>query len=403
MTKGISYSTPSPSRPSSRSLGKKRARAEDDELCSSPKDRPRNSKKSKSCGSGNTTYRAEDALTVDEHYSDNGGDIYLRLPDGTHFMCHLEKLKAAGGLFEDLFSLPQPARDSETPHELPFCDIYQEIAPEQLRYALDFIYGKLKLLRRLRTGRISLHFSGALAVLKVGHLLNLPELRKAALKALHLLFPCDSDDDRWPPVIHGTNAPTDLFRRIFPIEAVNVFRQCEVPLFAPVAYYYAAQLEIDDILFGVTRPDGSIEKLSDADKSLVMKGREKLRRVRRDHTHAWLSEHGNVRGEVEHQLHGCWMQSNAYTGQSCYAFIQKLKADWNARGFFERSDCMNALPQEALDILKKDLCSTCYEFYRPKISQGVWNGWWELPGVFGFESWKVLKEGQGKLSDGWRE
>ncbi|KAF9268781.1 hypothetical protein L218DRAFT_529662 [Marasmius fiardii PR-910] len=242
-----------------------------------------------------------------------------------------------------------------------------------------------------------------MGVLKVGHLLNLPNLRSAALKALHLLFPCGSKDDLWPPAVHGTNASKALFQRLFPIYAINVFRQCEVPIFSPVAYYYAAQLDVDDILFGVTRPDGSVVKLGDSDKSLVMKGREELGRVRRNYTHAWLSQHGDKRGDVEHVLHGCWMQSSAFTGQSCYAFIQRLKADWNASGFFDRSDCLNALPTGGLDILKRDLCGICYQVFKRKTEEGFWDGWWRLPGVFGFGSWKALKEQQSKLSEGWRE
>ncbi|KAL0072770.1 hypothetical protein AAF712_000533 [Marasmius tenuissimus] len=391
---------PTSSSPRSPSSLRKRARLEEDETQQSLKNarskRPRSSTSTR-------LNRDESAHAFDKHYSNNGGDIFLKLPDGTLFMCHLEKLKTAGGLFGDVFALPQPVESAEKIEGLPFCDIYQTISPGEFRYVLDFIYGKLKLLRKLRGGRISLHFNAAIALLKGAHLLNLPEMRQAALKALHLMFPCDSRDDRWPPAVHGIDISAELFRRLFPIQAVNVLTQCEVPLFAPMAYYYASQLDIDDILFGVQRPDGSTERLNDHDKSLVLKGREKLRVITKKFTHEWLTEHGNERGETEHAYHGCWMKTSPYTGQTCFDFIQSIKRDWETSGFFNRTDCLNGLPKHALDILKKDVCSSCYDTYEPKIEQGVWDAWWELPGVYGLESWETLSQRQKMLSEGWQE
>ncbi|KAL0579750.1 hypothetical protein V5O48_002244 [Marasmius crinis-equi] len=382
MVKDLSRDT-STRRSTTRTLdsAQKRARPEDE---ASPKST--RSKRAKS-SSPKRSLGGESVTVVDEHYSNNGGDIYLRLPDGTHFMCHLEKLKTAGGLFGDVFALPQPVESAESIGGLPFCDIYQLLTPGEFRFILDFIYGKI----------------AAMALLKGAHMLNLPKMRRAAMKGLHLMFPCDSGNDRWPPVVHGMDVPADLFQRLFPIQAVNLFTQCEVPLFLPMAYYYASQLDIDDILFGVRRPDGSVEHLGDGDKSLVLKSRDKLSGIRKKYTHEWLAEHGNERGDVEHELHGCWMKTSPHTGQTCFDFIQSIKRDWESSGFFERMDCLNGLPQEALQILKRNICTSCYEEYHPRIVQGVWDAWWELPGAYGLGTWSDLTERQKKFSEGWYE
>jgi len=118
---------------------RKRARLEEDDMQQSAKNA--RSKRSRSSTTSRSN-RDELAHTVDKDYSGNGGDIYLKLPCGTLFMCHLEKLKTAGGLFGDVFALPQPAETADKIGGLPFCDIYQALSPDEFRHVLDFIYGK---------------------------------------------------------------------------------------------------------------------------------------------------------------------------------------------------------------------------------------------------------------------
>ncbi|KAK7045722.1 hypothetical protein VNI00_007555 [Paramarasmius palmivorus] len=331
----------------------------------------------------------------DERYADNGGDFYLRV-DGTLFLCHLEKLKQLQGFFAELFAVPQPEY-GEKQNNLPFCDLTLVTASE-MRYVLDYIYGKLKLLRRLKTGRLSLHYPGAFALLKAGQRLNLPTISRAARSALQTLFPCHSTNDDWPPIVHGLDISESLFLRLFPLEAINLFHECELVLYAPMAYYYAAQLRTEDIVSGVSRPDGTKETLRDKDKALILDAKDRLRTVKRNRHSAWLADHGAERGALENRIHGCSGATQPYTGKTCFEFLQEMKKDWNEHGLLDRSDCLGILPDKAHAVLTNSICSKCYAVYKPMISKGIWNGWWELPATFNYGSWPEVHQKQKALS-----
>ncbi|ESK91019.1 hypothetical protein Moror_16324 [Moniliophthora roreri MCA 2997] len=375
----------------------KRTRTSDDENQSDDENSGKSPKRHKSLSD---SLPAEVRWVEDKEYSNNGGDIYLRV-DGTLFLCHLEKLKRVRGLFREIFELKQP-EDGEKQNGKPFCDIYL-ITSSDCRYMLDHIYGKLKLLRKLRVDRRSVHYPGALALLKAGRRLNLPDVHRAGLRALSVLFPCHTSNDGWPPAVHGLGGeiPEILFHRLFPIEIINLFHECELPLFAPMAYYYAAQLSFEDIILGVTRLDGSRENLNDFDKALILKGKDTLRLHRRNIQHEWLSNHGTERGTIENRLNGCSEATQPFTGKTCFEFLQEMKKDWNKHGHLDRADCLGTFPAEVL--LKKCICSQCFEAYKARILEGTWKSWWELPAAFGYGSWNEVHRKQSALNKRMRE
>jgi hypothetical protein len=73
----------------------------------------------------------------DSKYYFEDGDIILRVSN-TLFRVHREKLRAVKGLFEELFSLQQPA-DGEKIYGVPCCEI-SLVSATDMHFALGYIY-----------------------------------------------------------------------------------------------------------------------------------------------------------------------------------------------------------------------------------------------------------------------
>ncbi len=200
----------------------------------------------------------------------------------------------------------------------------------------------------------------------------------------------------------GHNTPKDHFLRLYPLQMINIFNECGIVLYLPLAYYYAAQLSLEDIMFGVERPDGSREMLSDADKYLILNGKEELQLLRRNVTFEWLMMHTRT-GPVEQHDLGCNGGLRKH-GTTCYEFIQDMYEAFNGpwSDFLStRYDALNTLAPELLDIIDENLCHACSNLFMPRVSEGLLQSLDQLPLMFCEKTWDELAQRQKELAAEW--
>ncbi|TFK44497.1 hypothetical protein BDQ12DRAFT_708429 [Crucibulum laeve] len=341
----------------------------------------------------------------DPDYFFEDGDIILKT-ENTVFCVHQRKLAELGGMFEQMFAMPQPANAARL-MGLPYCDLVGLVSPRDVHILLSYAYDHLTLTKENKNGTDvfrSLHWEGATALLSVSHKYNLANLRLLCLEALELLFPKSADACSSRPIITGITSKTEraLFRRRFPFQAIKLFYECDVPALLPSAYYHAAQLSIEDIVNGIPLLDGSKEVVPQNEVVKIMKGRESLKTARRTILYRWLSDKvGHGQGS-----RGCAKCPRlAIKGaDTCYMFLMRMFFDFHRAGFFDsKSNALEVLSDDAMQSLSDYLCEPCWTNVQLKIKEGLWGVWEQLPLYFGWTGWSEIDIEQKRIDDGWND
>lgn len=243
-----------------------------------------------------------------------------------------------------------------------------------------------------------------MAVLSASHKLDLPTQRRLAIAALQLLFPCDIDSYRpVRPTIRGVKAKErETFLRTFPLQAINAFRDFDLPAFGPVAYYLAAQLSIEDIVNGVPRGDDTTETICAYDITRVLEGREKLRASRRSTVFSWL-DNITPDGKPKRPCDAC-DNVPSWGGDTCFYYLLRTSIDFNRNGFLDtKTEALEGLPEKACGVLKEHLCEHCWEEVKKWMQKGLDDNWCKLPTYFGLEGWDQLIAAQAMSDAAWED
>lgn len=266
------------------------------------------------------------------------------------------------------------------------------------------IYNSSELKKTVEGGSPQLHWEGTMAVLSASHKLDLPTQRRLAIAALQLLFPCDIDSYRpVRPTIRGVKAKErETFLRMFPLQAINAFRDFDLPAFGPVAYYLAAQLSIEDIVNGVPRGDDTTETICAYDITRVLEGREKLRASRRSTVFSWL-DNITPDGKPKRPCDAC-DNVPSWGGDTCFYYLLRTSIDFNRNGFLDtKTEALEGLPEKAWGVLKEHLCEHCWEEVMKWMQKGLDDNWRKLPTYFGLESWDQLIAAQAMSDAAWAD
>ncbi|RDB17623.1 hypothetical protein Hypma_001062 [Hypsizygus marmoreus] len=358
-----------------------------------------------------TSTKAEEAETKPEavvfvphskYYFDDG-DIILRVAGTTMFRVHRDKLHPLGGVFEDMFSLPQP-EDAEKIDGVPFCDVLL-VSPKIMSYLMGYIYGDIVLLKKAKStnGRDILYWKAAVALLEASHKLSLGGLRMRVIEALRTLFHCDALFNPTKPAIGGirTHKGKTIMPRVFPLQAINLFREYNIPSLTPMAYYYAAQLSVQDIVHGVVRRDGEREVLCPYDMTQVITGRELLKLSRRTVLFGWLN---NLTRDGRHvkPSEECTELPLESSGDTCFNYLMRMLMDFNRNLFLDsRTDALQSLPQVSNVFLTRHLCASCRVRVQEQMEAAIQANWQELPNYFGFKGWQDVMDRQKSVDAGW--
>lgn len=205
------------------------------------------------------------------------------------------------------------------------------------------------------------------------------------------------------PALAGVRkADRKLFARIYPLQAINLFREYGLHELMPMAYYRAAQLAIADIIKGVVCGDSTVVTLPQADIVKVLEGREKLRRSRRTILLAWLANHAED-GQHKSPSDECLGVPSDNTGETCAEYVYQLLLAFNKSGYMDtNTDVLSPLLLQS-DEFRPDLCLKCFDVVASEIMMGVDDNWEQLPCYFGFKDWPKVMRAQEIENERWRD
>jgi len=242
------------------------------------------------------------------------------------------------------------------------------------------------------------------ALLQASKAYDFEAIRQDAIAALQYLLPTTGKPERHKAIIAGLRTKeTERFLRFFPLQAINLCHECEIPAMLPMAFYHAAQCPIEDILNGVEDNHGQLVKLDPVDVLTLLKGREKLQASRRrlfdciDNRFADFQP--NREGVYPEPI--CLRESTHYWGKSdaCMQLLADITRRFRKSTFLEGYNILDGLSYVGFTSLKRNLCPACRDIILPKICEGILKDWDLLPSYFGLGSWEDVKK-QEKM---WKE
>ncbi|KAK0504515.1 hypothetical protein EDD18DRAFT_1098069 [Armillaria luteobubalina] len=131
----------------------------------------------------------------------------------------------------------------------------------------------------------------ALSLLHTSSRFNCTRLRQKCIGALSTLFRDFYTRNAPLPVVHEPIGEKEEFRKTWAIKALNIFEECNVSAFLPIACYYVAQLPEEYIRDGVPiGPWNKVVKIeSQTTIDSILEARKALKCCR-DRAWQWLSQ-----------------------------------------------------------------------------------------------------------------
>lgn len=154
------------------------------------------------------------------------------------------------------------------------------------------------------------------------------------------------------------------------LDYINLAHELDLPSALPVAYYSCCRSgDVETIMDGCTRHDGSVVTLSYSDQRICIMGRENLLKAQLESTFAWL------RGGADTPCLTAVSCSNARKSLLCDIFLP-------------------VPPSIALDEWQSNwetgMCLSCIRTARVAHENGRKKAWDTLPAFFGLPVWKDL-------------
>ncbi|KAK0212602.1 hypothetical protein DFS33DRAFT_1269364 [Desarmillaria ectypa] len=311
------------------------------------------------------------------------------------FQVHSQKLRERlGGFFNDLLDLPEtaggnPMRNGVPLIKLPWVDV------QDIRYLLQYTYKDLPLADpiRIKDGEESppqltarIHLDYTLSLLHSSSRFNCTRLRQKCVGALSILFRDFSTRASQPPIVNE-GLREEEFRKTWAIKALNIFEECNVPAFLPIACYYVAQLPEVHIRCGVLIRGGNrivrIENQNTVDK--ILKARKALACCR-EQAWRWLSQPNDVHRSF------CKRPEPDEPLDTCRGVLNRVGKYLKKLGFFDehRTDSLETLHPVAVEAIVKELCTKCSPVTKKQIYTTNRMTWNALPRIFGLQKWPDL-------------
>lgn len=206
----------------------------------------------------------------------------------------------------------------------------------------------------------------------MGHKYEVEPLLDESLRRLRTVY--TTDFATWNKHQHE-GSPLATLRRADAIEAINLFRLVGQSQMLPSAFYACSRLTVSEILAGLERVDGTLERLSAEDLAVVLEGRTEL--VKHDAQIGGLFYHPPP-------IASCTCPSadgpRSLLAARCRSTIASFPTFLNASVFNPY------LTDEAHTYMDShQLCRNCGEALIAHHFSLMENLWKKLPSVFGIE------------------
>lgn len=286
------------------------------------------------------------------------GSVILQA-ESTQFRVHRTMLARHSSVFRDIFHGPQPHDESliEGCPIIPLSD-----SAEDIRLALIALYdgGGYHSRRALR-------FPVVAAMLRIGKKYKLNHLHDEAITRLQSEFP--STLENWevmsPEYTHIVLQKGILF------DIVNLATECGVWSIFPAAYYLCVQ-DLDPLLSGEQRDDGTVARLPFSIQKACILGREKILIAQAEHTLGWLDDE-EISDRCENPM-AC--------ARAC---LEISRCIWKPM-----PDVSRGLEKWS-DVKTDGLCRSCREDAKEIHQDGRQKMWEMLPSFFDLPDWEELK------------
>ncbi|RPD55035.1 hypothetical protein L227DRAFT_332951 [Lentinus tigrinus ALCF2SS1-6] len=198
---------------------------------------------------------------------DDGNVVVIAQQTG--FRVHRGPLSRHSEMFRDMFSVPQPANcESQA--------LFEEMDGCPVVHVTDTSYDFKHLLRAIYDGASvfpgvePMEFDVLGSLVRMGHKYQIDTILQEALRRLETIF--TNDFDAWD-LHQGRSATLVSLHPEHAIEAVNLAQLTGRTAMLPSAFYMCGLLEVDTIMNGVTRADGTAERLSTHDLQRCIMGK----------------------------------------------------------------------------------------------------------------------------------
>ncbi|KAH9922100.1 uncharacterized protein B0H18DRAFT_1212765 [Fomitopsis serialis] len=222
-------------------------------------------------GSRNTENAAdhmsvEQEATRDEQFWFRDGNVVLQA-GGVAFRVYQGTLSQNSEVFDGLFSVPQPV----IADTFDGCPVIQlEDRPDDLRHLLRALFVGQRFYRHDE----QLPFTVVASIVRLAHKYGMEHLRDDALERMKSCF---SDDlDVWSEADVGMGSASMSYVDTDAIAAVSIARLTDTYSMLPSALYTCCQLDTEEIVNGVTREDGTTERLTQEDMLRCLNARRTL-------------------------------------------------------------------------------------------------------------------------------
>ncbi|KAF8160912.1 hypothetical protein B0H34DRAFT_672987 [Crassisporium funariophilum] len=329
------------------------------------------------------------------YYED--GDVFATI--GLNLFCvHIKTLLSAGGIFTVLLNSPlvRPSEE-EIIFGLPCIPVYN-ISVREFRFLLAHLYRTAPVDRHLRNGTRWLFWESAVTLLKVAKVLDLEIIHQDVIKALKTLLPNTAERKSFRPTIAGLRNKNEekMFSRTYPMQAIKLIHEYDLPAMLPMAYYHAAQLSIEDILTGVK--DGDVLWKLDSDDVLrVIEGRENLKLARREDLFSWMP-----RRVAQGLIHSSCISEVGKSGRPCQSFLNELSNLYNQTGYLDLyPTALESFTPEEKHEYRDYLCGRCWREIQEMYAVCLQATWAKLPSYFGLQDWDAVTAAQDHANKAW--
>ncbi|GBE89172.1 hypothetical protein SCP_1501800 [Sparassis crispa] len=208
----------------------------------------------------------------DEEFWFTDGNVIL-VSGETSFRVHQGVVSRHSEVFRDLFSVPQPENE-EKRFGCPV--ICLSDSPIDLRYLLRVLYDGRKYYLKRREEQLELAEVAALVGLAQKY--QIEDLREDGILRLKTCF--TDKFDVWEDILNKSQASYSStlmrFRPTDAIAAVDLAHRTDTLSMLPIALYLCCTLESSYLIRGVTRADGTVERLSPEDLERCLDARTYL-------------------------------------------------------------------------------------------------------------------------------
>ncbi|GBE89303.1 hypothetical protein SCP_1503110 [Sparassis crispa] len=299
--------------------------------------------------------------------SGSTGNIIL-ISHRTAFRIHRGMLSRHSDVFRDLFTVPQPAIEGRL-FDCPV--IHLPESPADLRYLLGVLYDG----RKFCLGRDEqLRFQEVEVLVRLAHKYQIYDLCKQGLEKLKTIF--THDFATWNANFPDSKGTSEIdVKEKDGIMAITLAYSTGAVSMLPIAFYLCSNLRLRDFHQGVSRHDGTVERLSvvEVETSDVV-GKIKL--------YSDANPRCSRSPLCAKELNAMRLALDSFSNNSIMSHRSLHNSDGNLEALGEGSN----------------LCIPCMRFVGWRDLQRRRDIWENLPSFFGLDSWEWLRADEAESS-----